>query len=55
MLFDALSMGISYGDFWAMSPRAVVLMQQEWIRRHDSDRNGKDRKKGKRLERIPRP
>lgn len=55
-LFDALSMGISFGDYWRMSPRAVVLMQQEWIRRHEDQGEKKNgRKKLKRLERIPRP
>ena len=54
-------MGISCSDFWEMSPRAVHLMQMEWLRRHeDKPMKGKKerspgRQERRRLSYIPRP
>jgi len=31
MMFHALDLGISAHDFWAMSPRAVLLIQAELV------------------------
>jgi hypothetical protein len=49
----ALELGLTVDDFWRMSPRAIVALMREKLRRqHDAD---EAETRGPRLMRIPRP
>ena len=55
---DALQLGLSVSDFWAMSARAIVVLQREDLRRKAAQVREKARGtdgRGRRLDRIPRP
>lgn len=52
MLYLALDAGIGYGEFWAMSPRAVVLVLRQRRRSWTSSRRDDE---PVRLNYIPRP
>lgn len=56
-MFHALDMGVSAESFWAMSPRAIVLLHKE-MRRGAKAQSGRPRPDSDgpvRLDYIPRP
>lgn len=53
---EALSLGISPGDFWDMSARAIFTLRNERIRRAERmEREKKKQEKGPRLKTLPKP
>lgn len=57
-MYDALELGLSVDDFWAMTPRAIYLLRDEKIRRLEGRARAKDgraKPKGQRLKYLPRP
>ena len=59
-MLDAVQLGLSARDFWAMSARAVIELQREDLRRKRArldykEQQIEDGKRGRRLSRLPRP
>ncbi len=53
---EALSLGISITDFWAMSARAIFVLRNERMARHErAEKEKKKQEKGPRLKTLPRP
>ena len=53
-MYNALDMGVSAADFWAMSPRALWVLTQERIRSMERRSKARSKPEGKRLSYIPR-
>ena len=55
-MYDALELGLSVNDFWAMTPRAIYLLRDVKVQRLEGKVRAKDgKKKGQRLSYLPRP
>ena len=54
-MVDAIQLGLSVTEFWAMSARAIVELQREDMRRKQAKVDRKQGGRRRRLSRIPRP